>query len=208
MNACAICRRPADDVHETCIKALDGRLQRIPGLYAELAAALEPGSSDGTRVSGTRTPPLPVRLEPLRLQCRGGIVSILATWETDWRERRGLSLNAARAYHEQLLDGRQVLTEVVGFLRAHLDWAVRQHPAVDEFAEEVADIIGACRAAIGDALGHMRIGRCPAQLGDRTCGRVLYADPYADSIRCDRCRTDWPRSRWLLLGAAIASEAA
>lgn len=201
---CPLCGRRAEDVHEGCLAALDIRLGSIPALYAELAEALEPGSSAGARVSGTRTPPLPVRLEPLSLQCRGGIVSILATWETDWRERCHLARIPARAHREQLLDSGQVLADVVEFLRTHLDWAAHRHPAIDEFATEVGDIIGACRATLGAALGHRKIGRCPADFGGRACGRVLYADPYAEVIRCDRCRTEWPRARWLLLGAALA----
>jgi hypothetical protein len=204
MNACPLCGRRADDVHEDCLAALDSRLLLIPVLYAQLVVALEPGSSVGTRVSCTRTPPLPLSLEPLWLQCRGGLVSILGTWETDWRERLGLPLNRARAGREQVLGTGPALADIVWFLRTVLAWAVSEHPAIDEFATEVIDIIRACRATLGDVLGHMRIGRCPAQLGDRTCGRVLYADPYAASIRCDRCRTEWPRARWLLLGAAIA----
>lgn len=208
MNACPLCGRTAQDVHENCLAALDSRLQSIRGLYAALHQVLEPGSSDGTRVSGTRNAPAPLRVEPLSLLCRGGIVSILATWETDWRERRGLAVDWTTAGREQLLAGGQVLADVLEFLRAHLEWAAREHPAVDEFAGEVREIIGACRTALGLTTDLRRIGQCPAQLGDRVCGRVLYADPYADSIRCDRCRTDWPRARWLLLGAAIAETAA
>jgi hypothetical protein len=207
---CPLCGRRAEDAqpHPGCIDALDALLQQIPQLYAELAVALEPGSSAGAHVSGTRTPPLPLRLEPLSLQCRGGIVTILATWRTDWSDHRGLAADPLRAGHEQLLAGHRELAHVIRFLRAHLDWAAREHPAVDEFATEIHDITRTCRATLGDVQGHRRIGRCPAQLGERTCGRVLYADPYAASIRCDRCRTDWPRARWLLLGAAIAGEAA
>lgn len=203
---CVLCGRAAR-LHESCVLALDARLQRIPELYIELAEALEPGSTDNLLVSGTQTP-LPVALQPLSLQCRGGIVSILATWETDWRERRGLSVVPARAHREQLLEGPRILLDVVAFLRTHLDWAAKEHPAVDEFADEVSDIIGACRSAIGDVVGHLQIGRCPAQLGERTCGRVLYADPTADEIRCDRCGTAWPKARWPLLATMIAETAA
>lgn len=207
---CPLCGRRTEDAqpHPGCIGALDTRLASIPQLYAELAAVLEPSSSAAARVSGTRTPPLPLRLEPLSLQCRGGIVSILATWETDWRDRRGLARIPARAGREQLLDSARILADVVTFLRAHLDWAVREHPAVEEFAGEVREIIGACRLALGLTGDLKRIGQCPADLDGRTCGRVLYADPYADDINCDRCRTRWHRSQWLLLGAVLAGSAA
>jgi hypothetical protein len=202
---CPLCGRRTDDApaHPVCVSGLDSRLQRIPVLYAELAVALEPGSSAAARVSGTRTPPLPLRLEPLSLQCRGGIVSMLGTWESDWRSRRGLAPDHYTD-REHLLAGRTQLRHVIFFLRTHLGWAVRHHPAVDEFATEVADIIAACRVTLGDVLGHMKIGRCPAQLDGRTCGRVLYADPYADDIQCDRCHTRWHQSQWLLLGAVLA----
>jgi len=201
---CLLCHRASEKVHPRCIKFLDARLERIPALYAMLPLALEPSSTDGTRVSGTRTPPTPLLVEPLSLLCRGGIVAILATWETDWRNRRHLAELPARADREHLLEGVQVLGEVVDFLRTHLDWAVHHHPAIEEFAGEVGDITAACRAALSLTTELEKIGRCPAQLGDHTYGRVLYADPYLDIIRCDRCRTEWPRARWLLLGAAIA----
>lgn len=205
---CVLCGRRAKTVHADCVEALDNRLLSIPGLYAELAIALQPGRAGGEHVSGTPTPALPLRIEPLSLLCRGGIVTILATWETDWRERRGLSERPARAGREQLLDGGRVLVDVVDFLHTHLEWAARSHPAVDEFAGEIGDIISACRLALSARSDLRVIGQCPADLGDRTCGRVLIADPYAYVIRCDRCRTEWPRPRWPLLGAKIAEPAA
>lgn len=205
---CPLCRRRGPTVHDDCLEALDGRLQSIPALYAELATALQPGSAGGERVSGSPVPRLPLRVEPLSLLCRGGIVSILGTWETDWRERRGLAANPARADREQLLDGDQILAEIVAFLRNHLDWAARSHPAADEFAGEIGDIISACRLALGVTSDFRRIGQCPARLGDRTCGRVLIADPYADVIRCDRCRTEWPKNRWPLLAVQMAEAVA
>lgn len=207
MTACPLCGRPTDDAtaHPACVAGLDGRLQRIPVLYRMLADVLEPGAAVGTRVSGSRTAPIPVRLEPLSLRARGGIIAILATWETDWRDRRGWAPVPARADREQLVDGDQALADIVRFLSAHLPWAVRSHPAVDEFAGEIGDIVGACLRVLGLVNNAYRIGQCPAQLGTRTCGRVLYADPYATAIRCDRCHTEWPRTRWLLLGATIAA---
>jgi len=213
MTNCPLCLRPlAPGVdpghHDRCLDHLDIQLGRIPLLYRGLRAVLEPGRTDGARVSGTRTAPLPLRVEPLSLLCRGGIVSILATWETDWRERRELRVDPARAGREQLVDGDQVLADVIKFLRVHLEWAIAEHPAFGEFAGEIREIVGACRSALGLTTDLKRIGQCPAQLGDRTCGRVLYADPRADEIRCDRCRTVWPKNRWLLLGAAIAETAA
>lgn len=205
MTACPLCRRPAEDgPHHRCRAAVDYRLGQLPGLYAALAAVLEPGVAPGARVSGSRTPPLPVRLEPLSLRAPGGIVTILATWETDWRDLRDLAPIPARAGHEQLLDGVQALADIVRFLRAHLDWAIAHHGAVAEFAGEVRDIVQACYSALGAGDNLMRIGTCPT-IDDtgRPCGRQLHADPYGTAIHCDRCGADWTRARWLILGGAM-----
>lgn len=205
---CPLCSRQAPGVHDDCLDDLDTQLRSIPALYAELAVALRPGSAGGERVSGTRTPPLPLRVEPLSLLCRGGIVSILGTWETDWRELLGLPVNTARADREQLLGSGRALAGIVDFLHIVLAWAVDAHPAIDEFAGEIGDIISACRMALGLRSDYEAIGRCPAPLGGRTCGRVLLVDPNAKIIRCDRCRTEWPKARWPLLATQIAKNAA
>lgn len=204
-SACPLCRRPADRTHDRCRAALDARLRQIPGLYQLLADVLEPGTAPAARVSGSRTPPMPVRLEPLNLRAKGGIIAILATWETDWRETRGLPAVPARADHEQLLVGDHILAEVVNFLRTHLDWAIEHHPAVDEFAGEIREIVEACYTALGLRSDLKKIGSCPTVDDEgRPCGRTLYADPYLDMIRCTRCHAEWTRARWLILGAAIA----
>lgn len=208
MTACPLCKRPTEDgVHDRCRFAVDHRLEQIPGLYAALAAVLEPGRAAGARVSGSRTPPLPVRLEPLSLRGRGGIITILATWETDWRDRAGLAVIPARAGREQLLDSDQALADVIAFLRRQLGWAIAYHPAVDEFAEEVREIEKACRRALGLTENLMKIGRCPSLDQDgRPCGQRLDADPYATAIRCTTCHAEWPRNQWLLLGRAMNTD--
>lgn len=208
MTACPLCKRPTEDgVHDRCRFAVDHRLEQIPGLYAALAAVLEPGRAAGARVSGSRTPPLPVRLEPLSLRGRGGIITILATWETDWRDRAGLAVVPARAGREQLLDSDQALADVVTFLRRQLDWAIERHPAVNEFAGEIRDIVHECHRAIGALENHMRIGTCPAlDENGHPCNSRLYADPHADTIICRNCGADWPRDQWMILGRAMNTD--
>jgi hypothetical protein len=202
---CTICRRPLDPQreqyrHQRCADRLRTDLTELPGLYALMGAVLAPGTAGGgARVSGTRTAPLPVRLEPLSLRARGGIITILATWEVDWRDLRGLT-DAQRGI------GARDLSAIVLWLRAHLPWAIENHAAVDEFAAEVRDIGRQCRAAAGLLPNMMRIGCCPALIGDEACGAALHADPQAEEIRCRRCRTSWPRARWMLLGKTLRGE--
>lgn len=205
MIACTICRRPTDPErepirHQRCADRLRTSLADIPGLYALMGAVLAPGAtSGGAHVSGTRTAPLPVRLEPLSLRARGGIITVLGTWEADWREIRGLT-EAERGI------GERDLGAIVLWLRAHLPWAIEQHPAVTEFADEVRDIVQQCRAAAGLLPRMMRIGDCPALVGEEACGAQLYADPQDDEIRCRRCRNCWPKGQWMLLGKTLREE--
>lgn len=202
MSACTICRRATDPErdpirHQRCADRLRANLVDIPGLYALMGAVLMPGSVGGTgRVSGTRTAPLPVRIEPLELRARGGIIAVMASWEADWREMRDFA-PAQRGISER------DLAAIVLWLRAHLPWAIEHHPGVDEFAGEVRDVVQQCRAAAGLLPCMMRIGECPALVDEEACGAALYADPQGHEIRCRRCGTSWPRTNWMLLGKTM-----
>jgi hypothetical protein len=207
VTACTICRRPTDPErdpvrHENCARRLSADLRDIPGHYALMGAVLAPGTAGGrAHVSGTRTAPLPVRLEPLSLRARGGMVTMMASWEVDWRETRGLSA-------AQRGDGERDLSAIVLWLRAHLPWAIDEHPGVDEFAAEVRDVLRQCRTAAGLLPNMMRIGNCPVDVDGEPCGAALYADPQGEEIRCRKCRTSWPRAHWMLLGKTLRGEEA
>jgi hypothetical protein len=202
---CTICQRPLDPErepirHQRCAERLNAALSEISALYALMGDVLAPGTAgDRTRVSGTRTAPLPVRLEPLSLRARGGIITILATWEVDWREVRGMT-PAQRGNSDRDLAG------IVLWLRAHLPWAIEHHPAIREFADEVRDVVRECQAAAGLLPHMMRIGTCPVDCDGQPCGERLYADPQAEEIWCRKCRTRWPRAHWMLLGRTLRGE--
>jgi hypothetical protein len=200
---CTICQRPTDDRdpvrHQRCAERLAADLRAIPGHYALMGAVLAPGTAGGgAHVSGTRTAPLPVRLEPLSLRASGGLVTVMATWEVDWRETRGLTA-AVRG------TGERDLAAIVLWLRAHLPWAIESHPAVDEFATEVRDLLRQCKSAAGLLPKMMRIGDCPAvaEGEDEPCGTALYADPLGQKVQCRKCGGVWWRGQWMLLGSVI-----
>lgn len=203
---CTLCLRPTDERepirHDRCARRLDRGLAELPALYALMGAVLAPGAvAGGSRVSGaTRTAPLPVRIEPLSLRASGGIVAAVATWEADWRELRGFA-PATRG------SGERDLAAIVMWLRAHLPWAIEQHPAVGEFAAEIAHLVHECRQAGGLLPSMTRIGECPALIDDAACGAALYADPMAEAIRC-RCGARWVRGQWMMLGKAMREECA
>lgn len=201
---CPLCFHAAEEAHTACHNQVHAQLRQIPELYALLADALEPDRTANTHVSGSKLPPLPVRLHPLNLRGPGGVVSVLAIWETDWRRQALLRSLPARAGREQLLTGEHTLAEIIRWLGDRLWWAVDHYPAISEFAGDVRAIVRDCRIALGDLDDSMPIGHCPARTyNEHVCGARLRAYPQATAIRCDSCGTEWPKHKWPHLGQQI-----
>lgn len=181
-----------------CTQAVDDRLAEMPGLYARLGSFLAPGSGTGGPSVKRVEAPLPARLGPLSLRGAGGIVGVLAAWESDWRDALCWSPSPPRGRIENAVE------EHVKFLRNNLLWCVDQHPALDEFTREIAELYATCRTEIEGPSDVRPIGYCPTILDDDApCGARLFANPYALSIRCRYCGTSWEGSAWLTLAAEI-----
>lgn len=81
-------------------------------------------------------------------------------------------------------------------------------PWAGEYAVEVHDLWDRAEAMSGRRAKLHRLGPCPTLDDDgRPCGAALYADPYATEVTCRACRSAWPRTRWLWLGALLRDEA-
>ncbi|MFB8393688.1 hypothetical protein [Streptomyces yangpuensis] len=182
-QACKPCTRRADSL----LTALAGP----NGLYARLSTVLAPGSRNaGPAVSGSRTAPLPVRLEPLSLLARGGIITVLQSWLVDWHETLGWRHPRWEGDLQHQLD------QAVAALRANLEWAASSHPAFDEFAGELARYTAACRAQVDDERPARRIGvTCP-------CGTVLRITIDTPGARCPGCETQYGHAEVLQLPMA------
>lgn len=168
--------RPCTDRVDQNLRALAGP----DGLYARLAHSLRPGSSNGgTPVSGSRTAPLPVRLEPLSLAARGGVVTILQTWLIDWFELLDFR------YPRWQGDLQQQCDDVVHRLRVNLNWAAETHPAFAEFALEVAQLRRQCETATG---GEKPPRRVPVQC---SCGQILKITLDSPGKKCSGCGTQY-----------------
>ncbi|WP_184766375.1 hypothetical protein [Streptomyces griseoloalbus] len=185
--------RPCTDRVDHNLRALAG----ADGLYARLAHSLRPGSSGGGPVvSGSRTAPLPVRLEPLSLAARGGVVTILQTWLIDWHDLLG--------YRHPRWDGdlQQQLDQVVKRLRVLLPWAAEEHGAFDEFARELGSLVHQCQVVTGGEKPTRRIGvAC-------TCGHTLRVTLDTAGVRCPACSTQYGHSEALRLPLAERRNAA
>ncbi|QLJ01504.1 hypothetical protein HZZ00_11030 [Streptomyces sp. NEAU-sy36] len=193
--ACIVCARELYDTEvqtcRLCAERVASDLRALAGpdgLYARLADSLAPGSgSGGPAVSGSRTAPLPVRLGPLSLAARGGIVTVLQTWLIDWHD--------LLAYTHPRWDGdlQQQLDQVVGRLLNLLPWAAENHGAFDEFVGEVAGLVHQSRAATGEEKPPRRIGvQC-------ACGTTLKVTLDTAGIRCPGCSTQYGHSEALRL---------
>ncbi|MFJ7963169.1 hypothetical protein [Streptomyces sp. NPDC096324] len=188
---CTVCHRDlyADELgHQACRPCTDRvdlnlrALAGADGLYARLSDSLHPGSSSGgPAVSGSRTAPLPLRLAPLSLAARGGIVTILQTWLVDWHDLLG--------YRHPRWDGdlQQQCDQAVKRLRVLLPWAAERHGAFDEFAGEVSSLRRQAESATGGERGPRWFGvTC-------TCSATLKITIESPGKHCDACGAQYDR---------------
>lgn len=206
---CAVCTteqlhgsRAGWTVCEPCEASIREDLNTIEHLWLELPRYLVPGrGATGERVAsspgGSRPP---ARLDVLDLLGPGGVPDRLAVHEDAWRAARGFHLATFRGNADQRVGA------VIGFLRAHLDWACRHYPDVDDLAADLTELIGAVRAAT-DSGGRRPdppapVGvACPVLVGGHPCGSGLAFDPCAGTLSCPACGTTQPTTAWLALGA-------
>lgn len=144
-------------------------LEVIPQQYALLSAA--PGSGTGqARVSGSSELSLGVRVPVLDLigpanigtvhdgfRDQAGMVSVasvLDSWCADWAGMRGESRPLP------------TVPRLAEWLQARLDWAAAQHPALEDFSQDLHRTAWALRAANGDLPGE---------------------DDHKDGIECAKC---------------------
>lgn len=175
----AVACRPCTERTDHNLRALAGP----DGLYARLHTRLAPGSSSGgPAVSGSRTAPLPLRLEPLSLLARGGIVTILQTWWIDWHEVLGWTHPRWQGNLQQQCD------QAVNALRVNLRWAAAEHPAFAEFALEIGALRHQCERQITGERPERRITVCCTADDCTGLLRVTVSTPGA---RCSTCGTQY-----------------
>jgi hypothetical protein len=186
-QACRLCQEHAD----TALRQLPGP----DGLYAKLATVLTPGAGSGIgHVSGSRTAPLPLRLEPLSLQARGGVVTVLQEWIVDWHEHLGWTRPRWNGDLQQQLD------DVVHALRVNLEWAAANHPAFGAFLTDIGSQVRQCeRQVTGERRERPIAVACP-------CGAVLKVTVSTPGARCYGCNTQYARGE--ILDLPLASRTA
>ncbi|MFJ2676359.1 hypothetical protein [Streptomyces sp. NPDC087525] len=203
---CLICHRGlhADEAGRYacrhCTDRIDGNLRALAGpdgLYARLGAQLAPGAGNGgPAVSGSRTAPVPLRLEVLNLMTAGGpVLGPLETWVRDWETHGWAELLEAGTLQQRVDHAARTL-------RFNLEWAVAHHPAIDEFAHEIWQMRRQCQAQITGERPPRRIPvACP-------CGAVLRVTLDTTGVQCPGCTAQYGHKEVLRLPMAERRPAA
>lgn len=215
---CAVCRHKlrADETItcQTCIDKLDDALADTLTLFALLPAVIEPGSVQLDDMPHGRQidAPAPVRLEVLDMlddrrawspavdapgDNRRGVVGLLESWATRMRQERRYSIPT----------GSPSVASEIGALRNNLAWIVEQD-WVETFADEILKLHRDLEAVCGEPKAKP-IGHCPEMVKREgsdelaPCGAPLFPPIYGETVTCERCKTSWPKDKWLLLGRKI-----
>jgi hypothetical protein len=118
---------------------------------------------------------LPLRLEPLNLMARGGVVTILQDWQTDWHDSWAGGIPAGTAACSSSA------TNAVKALRVNLEWAASSHPAFGEFTQEITSLVRQCERQITGERKERPISvACP-------CGTILRITVSTPGKRCGGC---------------------
>ncbi|MEU1434040.1 hypothetical protein ABZ438_08065 [Streptomyces sp. NPDC005786] len=193
---CAACHKPLWEneyerqVCRPCEDKTRVRLQELPGLFTKLnttAALMRGASGGGAPSSGTKTPPIPPRLEVLTLVAAGGAATRLRDIEDAWRKQLGWTVAPWRG------SPRQAVPELVTFLLNNLPWAADAYDSVAQDVEDIRRLHAECTAAVANERkpGRVKTGLCPVRADGNLCRAQLTAVATNHRIRCGQCGTEW-----------------
>lgn len=167
------------------------RLTELPNLFGRLnttGALMRGAARGGGATSGSKTPPIPPRLEVLSLVGPGGIAARLRDIEDAWRAALGWTVAPWRG------SPAQAVPEHIKFLVNNLPWACDAYDSVGQDIDELRRLHSECTAADLNERrpGRVAIGRCPARYDDDTlCGADLFASAASHRVRCGNCGSRW-----------------
>lgn len=178
------------------------RIAELPALFRQLdttAALMKGASRPGAGSGGTRTAPIPPRLDVLNLVGPGGVAARLSAIEDAWRATLGWTVAPWRG------SPSQAVPQLAKFLGDNLLWACSSYEDVGQDIDDLRRLHGECQALVKDERrpGRVQIGNCPVQVGDELCWTPLTATAASHRVRCGGCGTRWETlGEWRELRAA------
>lgn len=200
---CVLCRKV--NQRSLCSNCWDyalDKLKAFPDSYERLAEEMLPSrGASSERVGGSKTPPLPVRLETLELRS-GGISKPLTKHEA--------KIRIEQKHTKITFRGEEIhrITKTVIYLNAQSAWIFKNYEEASGLAKDINDIHNRINAALGHKSDLMTIGKCPAQDEDGVaCGAKLQINPSTlttfGDIKCNACGSVWASEQWRLLGRVL-----
>jgi hypothetical protein len=177
------------------------QLEKFPTKYKELEQEMLPTKGYGERVSGSKTPPIPIKLETLHLRS-GGISKALMEHETKMRSIRQETRITFRG--EEL----NKITLTVEYILKRSTWAHAEYPDADKLATTIISTAHSIQFILGNKSEDIILGKCPT-VGDdgKPCGANLKINPQqmdrTFEIKCRACDTIWDSKKWRLLGKIL-----
>ncbi|MFJ4637586.1 hypothetical protein ACIP69_18420 [Streptomyces hygroscopicus] len=166
------------------------RLGELATLFRQIntsAALMRGARRGGAPTSGSRTPPIPPRLEVLSLAAHGGVATRLRDIEDAWRGALGWTIAPWRG------SPGQAVPEHLRFLTNNLPWACDAYDSVGQDVEEIRRLHAECKQALSHDRkpGRVNVGHCPVEIGGDVCGAQLTASTATSRIRCQACGAQW-----------------
>lgn len=196
--------RPCEDATQARIAELPALFRRLDSTAALMKGASRPGAGSG----GTRTAPIPPRLDVLNLVGPGGVAARLSAIEDAWRATLGWTVAPWRG------NPAQAVPQLVRFLTDNLLWACSSYEEVGSDIDGLRRLHGEMTALVNDERrpGRVQIGNCPVRFDDGLCWTPLTATAASHRVRCGGCGSRWETlGEWRELRAAqdaVLAEAA
>jgi hypothetical protein len=173
-----------------CEDKTSARITELPALFRQLnttAALMRGASRIGGGSSGSKTPPIPPRLEVLALVGPGGVATRLRDIEDSWRKALGWTVAPWRGSPAQAVPAH------AKFLADNLLWACGSYESAGQDIDDLRKLHGECTVIVNNEHkpGRVAIGQCPARIDDTLCGQQLTATAASHRVRCGACGSRW-----------------
>lgn len=179
------------------------KLKSFSSKYKQLESEMLPAQGYGERVGGSKTPPIPVRVETLHLRT-GGISKPLMAHEAKIRiEQRHTRITFRGEEHNRI----EITCK---YLTAQAEWIFTSYQEVAKLAADIDSINKQINTVLGYRSDLLTIGTCPS-VDDKgeTCGNKLQVNPATltsfGDIKCRACNTVWSSEKWRLLGRVLSA---